>query len=155
MTHLIHRHPLLHLMPKTEMNLLTTPHPMTNRTRPRTVAPNDQLDCHDRCNWLFDIQKIYLEPVGFEPHKTMSRLHYRQPISGKSSIHLFPMQPVRARSFDLFLSFISHVVPPSHDSLHLFLFQVVTCFSYLQSCQLIHRVTHHVKCSDQPLFSCE
>ena len=122
MTHLIHRHPLLHLMPKTEMNLLTTPHPMTNRTRPRTVAPNDQLDYHDRCNWLFDIQKIYLEPVGFEPHKTMSRLHYRQPISGKSSIHLFPMQPVRARSFDLFLSFFSHVVPPSHGSLHLFSF---------------------------------
>ena len=152
MTHLIHRHPLLHLKPTTEMNPLTTPHPMTNRTRPRTVAPNDQLDNHDRCNWLFDIQKIYLEPVGFEPHKTMSRLHYRQPISGKSSIHLFSMQPVRASSFD---PSFSHVVLPSHGSLFLFLFLVVTCDSYVQSCQLIHRVTHLVKCSDQPLFSCE
>ena len=103
MTHLIHRHPPLHLVPKTVMNPLTTPHPMTKRTRPRTVAPSDPLDYHGRCNWLFDIQKIYLEPVGFEPHKTMSRLHSRQFISGKLSVHSLSDAASESHQFGFFL----------------------------------------------------
>ena len=135
MTHLIHRHPPLHLVPKKEMNPLTTPHPMTNRTRPRTVAPNDQLDCHDRCNWLFDIQKIYLEPVGFEPRKTMSRLHYRQFISGKSSVHSLSDAVSESHQFR-FLSFFKFTCRPfflRYSSL-LFPFLVVACTSCLRSC---------------------
>ena len=108
-TYLIHHHPHLHLEPKTEKNHLTTPHPMTNVTRPRAAAPSDRPGCHNRWNWLFDIQKIYLEPVGFEPHKTMSRLHCRQSMSGKSSFHSISAAATESHHFRV-LSLSTHVV---------------------------------------------